>query len=257
MVENARNGLVVVGDDGSPAADVVWQWLTSHSWDGWEVEVVTANDESVVWGEPVAGKPWSPSWARASSPSGAAGVSHLRYALDPRAMLAERSDADLIVVGRHRGSGRFDFLGSTSEWLVQNPPAPLAVIGRADRMSRVLAAVDGSAHSQRAVEAFAALPGSAATTVTVATVDDGRADIAAVEATASSLEGRVAAVETLVLSGRPTDALLEAIGDTDSDMAVLGTKGLTGWKRIRVGSTAGALVRRAECNVLVASAESG
>ena len=63
-------------------------------------------------------------------------------------------------------------------------------------------------------------------------------------------------METEILPGRPTEALLRAIADTGADMVVLGTKGLTGWQRIRVGSTAGALVRRAECNMLVAAAES-
>lgn len=256
MVENAREGLVVVGDDGSPAADVVWQWLTSHPWDGWEIEVVTADAESAVWGEPVAGKPWSPSWARAATPPGAIGVSHLKYACDPRVMLAERSDADLVVVGRHRGTGRFGFLGSTSEWLVHDPPAPLAVIGQGDRMTKVLLAVDGSAHSDRALEVFGSLPGSSAAAAVVVTVDDGRADTAAAGEAASALEGRVASVETEILPGRPTEALLRAIADTGADMVVLGTKGLTGWQRIRVGSTAGALVRRAECNMLVAAAES-
>lgn len=259
MVENAQERLVVVGDDGSPAADVVWQWLTMHPWHGWKVEVVTADEASIVWGEPVTGKPWSPSWARATKPPGASGVTYLQYACDPRAMFAERSDADLIVIGRHRDAGPFDlpYLGSTSEWLLQNPPAPLAVIGESDRMERVLVAFDGSPDSRRALESFASLPAAGEASVVLVMVDDGRTDTGALDGAASSLEGRVGAVETTVLSGRPTGALLEAIGETGADLAVLGTKGLTGWKRIRVGSTSGALVRRAECNVLVAAAEAG
>ncbi len=259
MVQNAPNGLVVVGDDGSPAADVVWQWLTSHEWTGWAVEVVTADETSVVWGEPVAGKHWTPSWERSADPAGASSVTFLQYASDPRAMMAERSDADLLVVGRHSDTGPFDlpYLGSTSEWLLQNPPAPLAVISRANRTERVLAAFDGSSHSRQALDSFAKLPAAAAASVVIATVDDGRADTAAVKEAASSLQGRVESVETVVLSGRPTKALLEAIDAEAADLVVMGTKGLTGWKRLRVGSTAGALVRRAECNFLVAAAGAG
>ncbi len=259
MVENALEGLVVVGDDGSPAADIAWQWLTMHAWDGWKVEVVTADESSIVWGEPVTGNPWSPAWSRTGEPPGATGVVYLQYASDPRVMLAERSDADLVVVGRHSDTGPFDlpYLGSTSEWLMQNPPAPLAVIGRAERMEKVLVAFDGSPHARRAMDSFASLPAAAHASVVIATVDDGRTDTAAIDEAASLLEGRVGSVETAVLSGRPTAAILEAIGETSADLAVLGTRGLTGWKRIRVGSTAGAVVRQAQCNVLVAAVEAG
>lgn len=257
MVENARAGLVVVGDDGSPAADIVWQWVTAVPWDGWTVHVVTADESDIAWGQPIVGEPWSPAWIRVATPSGADDVSYLRYACDPRAMLAERSDADLVVVGRHRRSDGADLLGSTSAWLVQNPPAPLAVISRSDRLEKVLVAADGSSHAKKALETFASLPGAAATSVTVVTVDDGRADSAAASEAASWLEGRVAAVDSMVVEGHPTGALLTVIEDTGVDMAVLGTKGLTGWKRIRMGSTAGAVASKAACNVLVASAEAG
>lgn len=33
---------LVVGDDGSPAADQVWAWVNNHHWPGWQISVVTA-----------------------------------------------------------------------------------------------------------------------------------------------------------------------------------------------------------------------
>lgn len=248
--------LAVVGDDGSPAADTVWQWFTAHSWEGWAVEVVTADESDVAWGAPVEGHEWSPPWERARKPEGAR-VRHLRYACDPRVMFAERTDADLLVVGRTRHEdGRF--LGSTSEWLLVHPPAPMLVVRHADPIRKVLIAADGSEHSRVAMETFCSFPASAHATVVVLSVDDGRTDADAAAADmAAALEGRVASVETLVVSGRPTQKILEAITETGADLAVLGTKGLTGWKRIRVGSTAGAVGRAADCNVLVACREDG
>ena len=144
MAENAAHRLAVVGDDGSPAADIVWRWLTAHSWAGWAIEVVTADEDDIVWGEPVVGQVWDPPWHRASAVEGA-GVTYLRYATDPRAMLAERTDADLMIVGRHTRTGGFELLGSTSEWLLVDPPAPLAIIGRPDPIQNVVVAADGSA----------------------------------------------------------------------------------------------------------------
>lgn len=256
MAEIASSRLAVVGDDGSPAADVVWEWFTAHPWEGWVVEVVTADEEKIVWGEPVEAVAWSPSWRRASSPEGAE-VTYLRYACDPRVMLTDRTDADLVVVGRHRRSDGFEFLGSTSEWLLHHPPAPLAIIGRPDPISRVLLAADGSDHARFAMEIFASLPGAAGAAVVVLAVDDGRTEPAAAEQLASDLEGRVGSVETLVRKGRPTQEILAAIDELGSDLVVLGTRGLTGWKRIRVGSTAGAVGRAASCNVIVGSTETG
>lgn len=250
--------VVVVGDDGSPAADVVWQWVTAHPWDGWAVDIVTADDTDIAWGRPVVGDPWNPPWRRAAEPSGARSMRHLKYACDPRAMLAERSDASLMVVGRHRreASERF-LLGSTSEWLLQHPPSPLAVVGTATPMRRVTICVDGSEHAEAALDAFAALPAARDAAVTVLTVDDGRTDSALASQTASDrLAGVVATLEPVAVEGRPTRAILEHLAAETPDLAVLGTKGLTGWKRLRLGSTAGAVARQAECNVLVASAGS-
>lgn len=254
MAESAESRLVVVADDGSPAADVVWQWLTSRSWEGWSVQVVTADEEDIVWGESVSGKSWTPPWARASQPDGAE-VAYLHYASDPRVMLAERSEADLLVVGRHRRDDAFDHLGSTSDWLLHHPPAPLAIIGQVDPISQVLIAADGSAHARTAMETFASLPGAGEAAVTVLSVDDGRTDPGAADEMARTLEGRVGVVNSLVKRGRPTQVILDAITELGVDLVVVGTKGLTGWKRIRVGSTAGAVGRAARCNVLVASAE--
>ena len=28
---------LVVGDDGSASADVVWLWINNHSWPGWRI----------------------------------------------------------------------------------------------------------------------------------------------------------------------------------------------------------------------------
>lgn len=254
MAENAASRLAVVGDDGSSAADTVWQWFTAHPWTGWVVEVATADEENIVWGAPVEGQEWTPPWKRATEPSGAV-VHYLRYSCDPRVMLAERSDADLIVVGRdRRGDGR-EFLGSTSEWLLVHPPAPLAIIRRPDPMRRVLIAADGSEHSRIAMETFASFPAAADARVTVLAVDDGRTDTGVASNMAEALEGNVGSVDTMTKEGRPTHRILEAIGETGADLVVLGTKGLTGWRRIRVGSTAGAIGRAAPCNVLVASME--
>jgi nucleotide-binding universal stress UspA family protein len=248
--------LAVVGDDGSSAAEIVWDWVSSHAWNGWRIEVVTADERDIVWGAPVSGEPWEPPWQRQGTAAGAVSVQHFKYACDPRAMFAERTDASLLVVGRHKRDDRARvFLGSTSEWLLQHPPAPLVLVGRSDRLSDVVVCFDGSDHAEAALLSFLALPESSSCDVTVLTVDDGRSTPDLAEQVAARIEGRVATVASMVLSGNPTQAIVGHLSTACPSLVVIGTKGLTGWRRIRVGSTGGAVARQTPCNTLIASAE--
>lgn len=256
MASDPASPLAVVGDDGSAAAEIVWDWVSSHVWDGWRIEVVTADEGDIVWGAPVRGDPWTPSWQRKGTPAGAETVRYFKYACDPRAMFAERTEASLLVVGRHKRDERARvFLGSTSEWLLQHPPAPLVLVGRTDPLSDVVVCVDGSDHAEAALQSFLSLPESSSCDVTVLTVDDGRSSPDLAEKVAARIEGAVATASPLVLRGNPTQAIVGHLSAACPSLVVIGTKGLTGWKRIRVGSTGGAVARQTPCNTLIASAE--
>ena len=253
----ADTRLLVAGDDGSPAADAVWGWLISQTWPGWSIEILTADEEGIKWGQPPEPVEWSPPWERKGTLPGAVGVRYLRVNSDPRPMLGDRIDADLLVVGRAGvAHEHLPAIGSTSDWLLHHPVAPLALIGRPGQVSSVVVCVDGSAHSQRATEVFSSLPLAAATQVTAISVDDGRVDPeAAIEAASTVLLSHVASVAGLVLDGSPTEAILRHLEETSPDLVVMGTKGLAGWQRLLLGSTAGAVARTSRCNLLICSAE--
>ncbi len=249
-----KTRLMVVGDIGSGTSDTVWQWLVSHHWPGWRVEVVTADESDIQWGEPPAAVEWTPPWIHTQSIPDAE-VTYWKVTSDPRPVLGLRSDADLVVVGR-TAKRRTSLLGGTSEWLVHHPQAPLAIIGSGDPTTRVTVCADGSVHAAAALHAFADLPLASGCAVTVLSVDDGRSDAdEACRVAVAALEGRVAAVVTEVVKGNPTRAILGHLETAAPDLVVVGTKGLTGWKRIRLGSTAGAVVRSADRNVLVGAAD--
>jgi nucleotide-binding universal stress UspA family protein len=57
------------------------------------------------------------------------------------------------------------------------------------------------------------------------------------------------------VEGSPTDMILHQIELREPQLVVLGTRGLTGWKRLRLGSTAGIVVRATRCSILVACSE--
>lgn len=246
---------MVVGDKGTPASHVVWQWITSQDWPQWRVEVLTADESQIDWGSAPSEVEWTPPWLRASQVPQAESVTYLKMGADPRAMLASRDHADLVVVGRS-ADRRISSLGGTSEWLLHHPPSPLAIISTEAKVQRVTVCLDGSEFATAALDTFLSLPLAQSAKVYALGVDDGRSDAAAaVAAGVAAMEGRVGGIEGIVVKDSPTKAILSHLDSSGSDLVVIGTKGLTGWKRIRLGSTAGAVVRSATCNSLVGSSE--
>ncbi|HEX2152815.1 MAG TPA: universal stress protein [Acidimicrobiia bacterium] len=252
---------LVFGDDGAPPADTAWRWLTSQEWSGWDIEVMTADtdDTRVKWGEPPAVEEWTPTWGRSEAIPGAVAVRFLKAATDPRAMLADREDADVILLGLSAHSMlRGMVTGSTTEWLLHHPPSPLVVAQSPEQVNKVTVCADGSTHSRAALGAFTALPLASETRVTVLAVDDGRTDARhAAQEAAALLDGKVREVSMVVVEGQPTTVILEQVEENYSELVVLGTRGLTGWQRLVLGSTASAVVRGVACTSLVASADMG
>ncbi|MEX1271690.1 MAG: universal stress protein [Acidimicrobiia bacterium] len=258
MTEKGESPLLVFGDDGKPSSDRAWRWITAHPWPGWTVDVVTADTDAshIEWGTPTRPTPWTPPWERDSTNFDGVPIRFLTAASDPRALLAD-AGADLMVVGIKPARQLSAALtGSTTEWLLAHPPSPLAIVRRTDPVARVLVCVDGSPHASRALEAFASLPLASLAAVTVLAVDDGRTDTSATDDATRSLDGRVAEVTASRTSGTPTEEILGAIETSRADLVVLGTRGLTGWKRLRLGSTASAVVRSTTSDSLVACVDS-
>jgi nucleotide-binding universal stress UspA family protein len=201
-------------------------------------------------------RPWQPAHPRDGATAGFAEVEHLTCHGDPRVALLEPTD--LLVVGpRGKGVLKALHIGSTTEWLLHHPPSPLLIARAPGPVRRVLVATDGSAHARRAAAAFAALPWAAETEVLALAVDDGRAPAGgpALDEVVAALSAAGVAATVLRASGSATHAILGALEQHAVDLAVLGTKGLTGLRRLRLGSTAGAVARTAPCSTLLASDE--
>lgn len=257
-------GRLVVGDDSSAAADVVWLWVNNHRWPGWRISVVTARrpeEWTPLPPERTHLHPWDPPHARRLLGDDGAEVEHLLAEADPRVVLDSVADASLVVVGPH-GAGRLGLrVGSTTEWLLHRPTTPLLVVRSARPTRSVLVCTDGSAHARRAVAALASMPWVGDCAVHVLAVQTGRDDVdrgvaEAVEVLrGAGVEPRAEIVDTAPLpAGRRDvrDLLLRALADEDADLAVLGTAGAGPWRRAVIGSTASAVVHRAACSVLVA-----
>ena len=255
---------LVFGDDGSAAADVVWQWIGHHAWPGWRISVVTATE--VPAGGPLAPgesslRPWQPADLRRLPDGADAAVEFLTAESDPRLLLDSFHDAGLIAIGpRGHGVLKQLHIGSTAEWLLHNPPAPLVIVRSARPTRTVLLCVDGSAHARRAAASVAAMPWIGDSRVIVLTVLDGTPDaelgmehaLSLLRPTGAVVEERLVQAIRFTANFDVRSVILEAVVDDEPDLVAMGTRGLSWVRRLVSGSTATAVVHHARCSVLVA-----
>jgi len=252
--------ILAFGDDGSPGADVAWLAVNNHRWPDWHLSVITAQmPETLVPLPPEETRlhEWSPPQPRhVFAEAGFADVKHLTARSDPRLVLL--IDCDLLVIGP-RGNGLLKalHLGSTADWLLNHPPAPLLIARHGQPIRTAVVCADGSRHADKAIEALTRLPWARELSITVLAIDDGRIDVDLATSRAHrQLEAVGASVQVLVLKGKPTRVIQDHLEQVAPDLVVLGTRGLTGLKHLRVGSTASAVARTAACSVLVACDDS-
>lgn len=246
------------GDDRSPEADRCWDWVSSHRWDGWRLEVVTAQarlDLRPVAPEAAELHPWHPEEPRAVEGLGFVDVEHLRAEVDPRVALISRS-WELLAIGP-RGSGLLKamHLGSTADWLLRDPTSPLVIARQPGPVRTVLVAADGSAHARRALDALSAAPWLDGVAVRVVAAEDGRIDSeGAVTAAVEGLSGTGADVTTSTIPGDPVSVILDQISYAEPDLVVMGVRGLSGIKRLVVGSTTSSVASSTDRTLLIAHA---
>jgi nucleotide-binding universal stress UspA family protein len=188
--------------------------------------------------------------------------------------------ADLIVVGPH-GRGRLQsiMLGSVSQSLLHAMPTSILVARDPVRApERVLLAFDGSSPSLSAARFLASFPLPAGVRMDVLAVVDGLHSRYAEHGAADlrdlvALERRGAAeviqqaVELLAAAGRtaqpairdgdPKREILAAAGELESDLIVMGARGVGGFRGMILGSVSRAVSKAAPCSTLVVDHRAG
>ncbi len=143
-------------------------------------------------------------------------------------------------------------------------------------MSGIIVGIDGSGHSQRALEWAMKEAAIRHTSLTVLTVHEAIAGVwggtanypddpaRTVQARAAAQAESDKALEALngprpesvtvkAVHGYPVEELIKA--GEDADMIVLGSRGVGGFTRLLMGSTAGQVVQHALCPVLIVPPE--
>lgn len=194
--------------------------------------------------------------------------------------VANELDADLIVTGTRGHTGfKHLLLGSTAEEIVRTAHRAVLSVHPGDAAPdtghlRILLPTDFSDDAQDAVDRAVELiaNGAAGTELSLVHVlhtpimlapvvgDMAMREVFIEQAREKATEGleRIAAtlreqgytVETIVREGDPADTLAEIAKERKSSLIAMGTRGLTGLKRIVHGSVADRTVRHAHCPVL-------
>jgi nucleotide-binding universal stress UspA family protein/GNAT superfamily N-acetyltransferase len=187
--------------------------------------------------------------------------------------------AELIVLGS-RGMGRIEsmLLGSVSAEVVDHAPCPV-LVARSDTVDRILLATDGSATAGLAIDHLADRDYLARLPIEVVTVAPdvvARAPISAPEVGAEALRGyqlelddarrqaeaiAAAAAARLLAEGRtarwsitvgdPAHEIIEAAERLHCSLVVLGSRGLTGLRRLFLGSVARNVLLHTTASVLI------
>jgi nucleotide-binding universal stress UspA family protein len=192
---------------------------------------------------------------------------------------ARAMGADLIVIG-HRGLGAWQsrLLGSVSAEVVDHAPCPVLVV-RDDQLGPIVLADDGSLDARAAGDVVASWPLFGGLPVTVVGVVHTSVPTAAAvaplmleeemsrysdvvdaerrmrtsgcEATVERL--RAAGIDAVaeIRQGDPAHEIVSAARSTRAGLVVLGTRGLTGLRRLLIGSVARNVLLSAPCSVLV------
>ena len=173
-----------------------------------------------------------------------------------RVLLAEAEKHDLLVIGTHNQSRVAGIvLGSTASETAHDTERPLLIAREPPKggfLDSILLAADGSEGSQAAAGAAAALASTYGGELEVLHVSGGRnsdsdrvigAEVEEVE----RATGRKP--ELSILSGHPTEKIVETATDRGSSLIVCGRRGLSGIKPL--GSVSERVAHQAETSVLL------
>jgi nucleotide-binding universal stress UspA family protein len=188
---------------------------------------------------------------------------------------ARDETADLILVGAHGKNFIKDLLfGATAEKIVGKGDRSVLVVKKPAQhpYRRVLAAVDFSDHSRRAMElglrlapqgefhalhVYAAAEGTLKSAgVTESGIERYRTQVATdarsqLDAFVRTINRRGTPIRKEVWNGRPGREITRAASVHRADLVVIGTTGRTGIPYILLGSVAEHVMREAPCDVLV------
>ena len=202
------------------------------------------------------------------------------HPIDALTALVGEVGADLVVVGPH-GRGRLQsiMLGSVSQSLLHAMPTSILVAREPVRApERVLLAFDGSPHSLAAARFLARFPLPPGARIDVLAVVDGlhsrhtgygaadlrdlvalerRGAAEVIEQAVQVLKAAARTAKPAIRHGDPKREILAAAHELESDLIVMGARGVGGFRGMLLGSVSRAVSKVARCSTLVVAHRAG
>lgn len=202
---------------------------------------------------------------------------------DPRAEIVRQAEewrADLVVLGA-RGLGRVKrfLLGSVSDAVARQARCPVLVVkGQRRKLGSVLVGMDGSEDSFQAVRFLRSFALPRQTKVRLLSVverlrypttapqalrgqlvrmlkeleAERRGELDKVlERAAAELDDTITRVTRYTPTGNPAEEIVATANDFDTDLVVVGARGLGGMARVLLGSVSEKVLHHARCPVLI------
>lgn len=170
-----------------------------------------------------------------------------------RVIIEHSGLADLIVMGRGGEHNEWldGLIGSTAEAVIRRSELPVLITATPEPgQQRILAAYDGSPHSQNALRTAVAFAEMWKTSLNVLVVGDD-SNHAAVEVS-GYLQAHEVKGTVLEAKGDSGEQIVDFAKSTEADLIVMGAYGHSKVRELVVGSTTTYVINHAACPVLLA-----
>ncbi|KUO41739.1 MAG: hypothetical protein APZ16_03825 [Candidatus Hadarchaeum yellowstonense] len=175
--------------------------------------------------------------------------------------VAEEKGSDIIVIG-NRGTGEIEefSLGSIAEKVSKHAKCSVLIVKKGMRMSKILVAVDGSKHSQKALDYAAQLALKYKASVTLMNVAqtvypflkaDAVKSIGELIVSSAAKRVKDLKINRRVEIGDPAKTIIEVVKSENYDLIALGSRGLNPAEKFLLGSVSDRIAEHAQCSVLI------
>ena len=175
--------------------------------------------------------------------------------------VAREKKSDIIVIG-NRGAGEIEefTLGSVADKVLRYAECTVLIVKRGTAISKILVAVDGSKHAQKALEYAVQLALKYNASVTLINVAqtvypylkaDAAKSIGELIVSEAAKQVKELKVDKRVEIGDPTKTILEVAKNENYDLIALGCRGLNPAERFLLGCVSDKVAGHAQCSVLI------
>jgi nucleotide-binding universal stress UspA family protein len=175
--------------------------------------------------------------------------------------LVKEEGHDLVVIGNRAKTQAERFsLGSVAEKVARHAECPVIVVKRKPKVARMLVAIDGSEHAEKALEYAVEIAQKHGAKITVLHVEEAkllRLEPKAIEGIGECIlldaATKIKEVEfdKKLEFGSPAQTIIKVAKKEDYDLIVIGSRGLSSVKRFFLGSVSDDVSMHAQCSVMI------